>query len=156
MYTHGVIDMYRSAASLLVLRPAGEGHDILLLHKPRKKDAWQLPQGGVEGNETIEECALRELKEEAGLSDVRILGKSGHVYQYNFPASYRRFRPDNICGQRIEFVFALTSKDAVITVDAKEVDKFMWVKIHEVPQYVRRKEYLDLVKKLYQEALHLV
>ena len=53
-------DVYRSAASILVLKPVDvclpggkceTVYQILLLHKPRKKDAWQLPQGGVEGGE---------------------------------------------------------------------------------------------------------
>ncbi len=59
-------DVYRSAASLIVLRPrrGGSGDpQMLLLHKPRKRDAWQLPQGGCEEGETIEQAALRELME---------------------------------------------------------------------------------------------
>ncbi|NOS68279.1 MAG: NUDIX domain-containing protein, partial [Candidatus Peribacteraceae bacterium] len=92
-------------------------YQILLLHKPRKKDAWQLPQGGVEGDENVTEAALRELKEEAGLDGCRVLGVSERVYQYDFPESFRRFRPDNVKGQRIEYVFALAPKDAIVTVD---------------------------------------
>ena len=53
-------DTYRSAASILVLRNAKRGgvkHELLLVHKPRKKDAWQLPQGGMEEGETPEQGA---------------------------------------------------------------------------------------------------
>ena len=146
-------EIYRSAASILVLRLAPDSHQILLLHKPRKKDAWQLPQGGVEAGETVTEAALRELKEEAGLNDCRVLGTSARVYQYDFPASFRRFRPDNVKGQRIQYVFALAPGDAVVKVDEKEVDGFMWVPLAGLGEYVRRGEYLDLVKCLYDEAL---
>lgn len=157
MYTSRMQDQYREAASMLLLRPAeGEGYELLLLHKPRKKDAWQLPQGGVEGNETPEECAVRELNEEAGLGSVMVLGKSETVYQYDFPASYRRFRPDHICGQRIRFVFAHTDRSSEVIVDAKEVDRYEWIKLTELPRFIKRKEYVELVQSLYKEALQLM
>ena len=148
-------DCYRNAASLLLLRPdaTGKGWEILLLHKPRKRDAWQLPQGGVEAGETAEQCAVRELKEEAGLSDVAILGHSELVYQYHFPPSYRRFRPDNICGQIIHFVYGKTERSAQVQVDNKEVNRFLWVTADQLPQYLKRSAYLDLVQKLYKEAI---
>ena len=105
-----MLDHYRPAASVLVLRPSGgQGmqYEILLLHKPRKNDAWQLPQGGVEEGESVTQAAIRELQEEAGLTECRLIGVSPRVYQYDFPASFRRFRPDDVCGQRIQYVFAL-------------------------------------------------
>ena len=112
-------EIYRQAASVVLLRRsqacAPEGCsdvcEVLLLHKPRKRDDWQLPQGGVEEGEDAEKAALRELKEEADISGVTVLGKSREVYQYDFPPSYRRFRPDNVRGQRIAYVFALVGKD---------------------------------------------
>lgn len=82
-----------------------------------------------------------------------MLGVSSQVYQYDFPASYRRFRPDNVKGQRIEFVYALGPEEPVVKVDEKEVNGFVWVGVEELPQYIKRKEYLELVKKVYEEAM---
>lgn len=148
-------DCYRYAASMLLFR-SEEGvlsdGEILLLHKPRKKDAWQLPQGGIEEGEDAVQCAIRELKEEADLDGVRMLGKSSTVYQYDFPASYRRFRPDHICGQKIEFVYAIAPENAVVTVDGVEVDRYQWVKPDQLPKFLKRKEYLELVHHLLEEA----
>ncbi len=150
-------DTYRCAASILLLRvPADDAPigqlEILLLHKPRKKDAWQLPQGGMECDESIEECAKRELMEEAGIKDLIVLGVSETVYRYDFPASYRRFRPDHICGQCINFVFGITPYDTVVQPDNVEVDDYKWVTPKELPTYLKRKEYLALVKAVLAEA----
>lgn len=159
LYTSRVRDVYRSAASVVLLRPtpdpvsSGEPFQVLLLHKPRKRDAWQLPQGGREEGETIQQAAFRELHEEAGISDVGFLGASEKIYKYDFPQSFRRFRPDHVCGQKIEFVFGLASSDAKVTVDAKEVDSYVWIYPNQVQRYVKRKEYLQLVQELIREAL---
>lgn len=154
-------DVYRQAASILVVRPSEvctpDGceviYQLLLLHKPRKNDAWQLPQGGVEAGENTEQAAVRELMEEAGLGGCTVLGKSEHIYQYDFPPSYRRFRRDNVCGQHIEYVFALAPKDAAVKVDEKEVNSYAWIDIGQLGAYVKRPEYRVLVERLYKEAV---
>lgn len=153
-------ETYRAAASIIVLRPSAEASDgsfdLLLLHKPRKRDSWQLPQGGQEGEETIEECALRELHEEAGMKNVDVFGTSKQVYQYDFPLSFRRFRPDHIKGQRIAFIFALADKQAVVRVDGDEIDHYQWTKPAQLSLFLKRKEYLALVHDLLQEAKDLL
>lgn len=160
-----MLDVYRHAASILVLRPVEVCkpggvcetiHEILLLHKPRKRDAWQLPQGGMEEGESVEQAALRELQEEAGLTGCRVIGTSKRVYQYDFPASFRRFRPDNVKGQHIAFVFALAPKNASITVDGKEVDGYAWVDGEYLPKYITRRQYLEIVRGLYKEASSII
>jgi len=148
-------DVYRSCAAIVVFRTAGDNVEVLLLHKPRKKDDWQLPQGGREAKESLEQAAQRELKEEANLT-VRVLGRSSTVYQYDFPASYRRFRPDNICGQRIEFIFAVQDNGEGVTVDGDEIDQYVWVKPNAIGRYLRRKQYLHIVEKLVEEGIALL
>lgn len=154
-------DVYRSAASVVVLRPTDvcspDGcatvYQILLLHKPRKKDDWQLPQGGVEEGENIEQAALRELMEEAGISNVKVIGKSPEKYKYDFPESFRRFRPDNVRGQCIEYVFALAPADVKVQVDGKEIDSHVWVLPEQLALYIHRKQYVECVEKLMREAI---
>ncbi len=153
-----VSDHYRQAASLLLLKPVLEGdspdgYQLLLLHKPRKNDAWQLPQGGVEEGESLEQAALRELMEEAGISDCKIVGKSEHCYQYDFPESFRRFKRDDVCGQCIHYFYALAPNTVAVQVDNKEIDGHIWVDLQQVEHYVKRPAYKELVENLYAEAL---
>ena len=146
-------EVFRKCASVVLVRPTGE---VLLVHKPRKKDAWQLPQGGVEPGETLEEAAVRELQEEAGVI-AKAVGRSEVVYQYEFPKSYRRFRPDNVCGQRVHFVFVHCElNDPLVTVDQDEVDAYAWVHPSELATYIKRQEYREIVEQLVQEGVECV
>jgi len=150
-------DVYRACASLVVFRPSADGtsFEILLLHKPRKRDSWQLPQGGVEEGETVEMAALRELKEEAGMQ-ARMIGGSATVYQYEYPQSYRRFRPDNVRGQRIEFIFATADRHAPLQVDNKEIDAFVWIAPADLTRYIHRKQYVETILRLVEEGRKLL
>ena len=62
----------------------------LLLNLRSDTNDWGIPGGGKELNETLEECAIRELKEETNLDTsnlelVTVL--SGKEYYYKYPNS---------------------------------------------------------------------
>ena len=55
------------AAGGVVCRPGSDGGlEVLLVHR-RAYDDWTIPKGKVEEGETDEECAVREVEEEAGV-----------------------------------------------------------------------------------------
>jgi 8-oxo-(d)GTP phosphatase len=55
------------AAGGVVWRKNKSGQtEVLLVHRP-KYDDWTLPKGKLDGDETAEEAALREVEEETGL-----------------------------------------------------------------------------------------
>lgn len=149
-------EIYRACAAIVVFREDEGVKEVLLLHKPRKMDDWQIPQGGIEEGETVQEAALREVHEEAGITP-RIIGESASVYQYDFPPSYRKERPDNVCGQRINFVFAvLDAEGDPVQVDDQEIDDHRWVTPEQIGDYIVRPEYLEHVHNLIEESVALL
>ncbi|MFI0241246.1 NUDIX hydrolase [Streptomyces sp. NPDC016845] len=70
---------------------------VLLLHghepDDRSDDWWFTPGGGVEGDETREQAALRELAEETGITDVE-LGPVLWQRTCSFPFDGRRWDQD--------------------------------------------------------------
>jgi 8-oxo-dGTP pyrophosphatase MutT (NUDIX family) len=53
---------------------------LLLIHR---RGVWDLPKGKQDPGETVEDCALREVREEIGIRDLRIvrpLGTTQHGY----------------------------------------------------------------------------
>lgn len=55
-----------------------EGGKVLLVRRGREpfRGEWAVPGGRIEENETVEQCARREMKEETGL-DVELLKLTG-------------------------------------------------------------------------------
>jgi len=67
----------------IVFKKNGEV-EYLLLHYGAKH--WDFPKGNVEQNESEKDTALRELKEETGISNAEFVGDFKEVINY----SYRR------------------------------------------------------------------
>ena len=57
----------------------------------KDKSAWQMPQGGIDNNETPEETCIRELAEETGIvSNYKILDKTKNWYSYDLPNNLQK------------------------------------------------------------------
>ena len=54
------------AAGGVVRRTAGDGIEVLVVHRPRYDD-WSLPKGKLDPGETFEQAAVREVQEETGV-----------------------------------------------------------------------------------------
>jgi 8-oxo-dGTP pyrophosphatase MutT (NUDIX family) len=55
----------RAAGGVLV-RPGPDGPEVAVIHRPKYED-WSLPKGKLDGDESFEQAALREVEEETGM-----------------------------------------------------------------------------------------
>ena len=79
--------IYEKSCGIIPFRRNGKKVEFLLLHSAMVRNpqaVWEFPKGSVETGESELETALRELREETQLTDVKILdGFQGQVdYQY--------------------------------------------------------------------------
>lgn len=73
---------YRKNVAVIVINEEGK---ILACERLGNKGSWQLPQGGIDEGEEIEQAALRELEEEIGTKDVQIIGRYPGYIRYDWP-----------------------------------------------------------------------
>jgi 8-oxo-dGTP pyrophosphatase MutT (NUDIX family) len=96
---------------------------VLLVHRPSYDD-WSFPKGKLEPGETIEEAALREVREESGL-DCRITRKLATLrYRYR-TRNEGRLRPKAV------HYFLMERVRGDIQVPGEEVDRAEWFDFDE-------------------------
>ena len=74
-----------TSAGAILFRDTRGLREYLLL-KSRPGD-WEFPKGGVEGEEELQQTAIREVEEEAGISDFRLIDGFRRDYDYVFQAN---------------------------------------------------------------------
>ena len=72
-----------SAGAILFRDTRGRREYLLLKSRPGD---WEFPKGGVEGDEELQQTAIREVKEEAGIEDFRLIDGFREEYDYVFEA----------------------------------------------------------------------
>jgi 8-oxo-dGTP pyrophosphatase MutT (NUDIX family) len=55
------------AAGAILWRPGPDGVEVAVIHRPRKDD-WSFPKGKLERGESVRDAAIREVREETGLT----------------------------------------------------------------------------------------
>ena len=116
------------SAGGVVVRPTAAGWDVAVI-TPRGKAVAALPKGHLDGDETPEAAAQREVLEETGLT-TQLVEKLGDVkYMY-------RFAGTRIDKQVSFFLFRAVSGqiDALTPQMRREVDLARWVPLAEAPQ----------------------
>jgi 8-oxo-dGTP pyrophosphatase MutT (NUDIX family) len=75
-----------SAGAVLYRDTRGRREYLLLKSRPGD---WEFPKGGVENGEELQQTAIREIKEEAGIDDFRLVDGFREDYDYVFEANGR-------------------------------------------------------------------
>ena len=119
-------------------------------------DAWQMPQGGIDGVEEPRAAALRELREEIGTANAEIVGETRNWLLYDLP--------DDLVGKvwggkyrgQAQKWFAARFLGADAEVDlarhhAPEFSEWKWAPLEALPELIvgfKRDLYAALVAEL--------
>ena len=149
---------YRKNVAVIVLNEAGK---ILACRRSDQHRTWQLPQGGVDDGESLEQTLFRELLEEIGTDSVDVIGLLPDSITYEWPPEeyHRGFR-----GQ--EQSYFLVRLRAGIEIDLSqaidhEFDAVCWMGMNEFLTHVSGfkapayRQALEALAVLYPETISL-
>lgn len=147
MSKHPSEPWFRAAVGAVITR----GDRVLVFERVDKPGAWQLPQGGLEGGETVEQAVYREILEETGIrrEALTLLCRHPEVLAYHVPPQ----RPGRKwLGQCHYWHYFHLPDDAAIDVGvSEEFRAWRWVPMGEIcrdvvpfrrPVYERLRRYL--------------
>ena len=118
--------------------PLRSGVGIVLLNKKNKifvakridnpKNYWQMPQGGIDGNEDYLSAALRELEEETSIKSVELLKEIDEFITYELPKDLLGIIwKGKYKGQKQKwFVMRFTGQDQEINLKTKKPEFLEW------------------------------
>ena len=145
--------------------PLRKGVGIVLLNNKNKvfvakridnpKNFWQMPQGGIDGDESYYEAALRELKEETNVVSVELIQEINKKLTYILPDHLigiiwkGRFK-----GQTQKwFVMRFIGNESEININTKNPEflDWKWIDLEDLTKIAVNFK-LDVYKNLKQEV----
>ena len=124
-----------TAAGGLVLNAT---KDILMIFRRGK---WDLPKGKLDEGETIEQCALREVQEETGLSDIILGEKITTTYH-----TYTEFGK-HILKESHWYKMKCNTEQKLVPQTEEDITDIKWIKQAELKKYTS-KTYYTIVEVL--------
>lgn len=103
-------------------------------------EGWQMPQGGIDGSETPQEAALRELEEEIGTNRAAPLREMKEWLAYDLPqhllgvALHGRYR-----GQKQKWIamrYTGEDRDINIATEHPEFAQWKWLAMEALPRLI--------------------
>ncbi len=140
--------------------PLRLGVGIALLNKENKifvgkridnpKNFWQMPQGGIDGNENYLQAAKRELLEETGIKNVKVNKELNYWLEYNLPKNLLgKIWNGKYRGQKQKwFIMKFLGHDKEININTKNPEflEWKWVEISDLPKVA-----VDFKKEIYNK-----
>lgn len=136
MYSNQKIKEAVSAGGVVAKKINGKIHVLLI--RDKKYSDWVMAKGHVEEGETIEQAALREVSEEAGVNDVKIIKLLG---------TYKRYVKKADENKTIHYFLMVAGDKVDLNKDlSTEKDEIKWFPIDNIPDLFLE-EQKDLIEK---------
>jgi 8-oxo-dGTP pyrophosphatase MutT (NUDIX family) len=126
------------SAGAIVFRREGKEVKYLLLRKSFERDYWDFPKGNIEKGESDEETLLREVKEETGIKDGKIIEGFKERINYVYRREGKTFFKEVVC-------FLVETKTRDVKVSWEHV-QHEWVDFQVAVERVK-KDTKEVVKK---------
>ena len=115
-------------------------------------DKWQMPQGGVDKNETLIDAMRRELKEETSIKNIEILKELKDWTEYELPDYLLgKIWKGKYRGQKQKwFVVRFLGSDEEINVETNrpEFIEWQWLDIENLPNVI-----VHFKKRVYEKLI---
>ena len=122
------------------------------------KKYWQMPQGGIDKNESFVEAAKRELEEETGVKTIKILKEFDGWLIYDLPKNLiDKIWKGRYRGQKQKwFIIKFLGKNNEINIRTKNPEflDWKWIDPSDLPKVVVNFK-SDIYKKLAKELTSL-
>ena len=149
--------------------PLRLGVGIILLNNENKvfvgkridnpKNFWQMPQGGINNNESFFQAAKRELEEETGITKIKLIKELDQWLTYDLPENLLgKIWQGKYRGQKQKwFIMKFEGKDQEIDVNTNNPEflDWKWINPAELPKIVVNFK-VDIYKKLLNELNKLI
>ena len=123
--------------------------------KDNPVDKWQMPQGGVNEGEDLTSAMKRELNEETGIQNIKILNEIDGWFEYELPNYLLgKIWRGKFRGQKQKwFIVKFLGNDEEINLenDKPEFIEWKWLDIENLPNVIvnfKRKVYEQLLPKI--------
>ena len=137
-----------------------QGVGIIILNKDNKVfvgkrkdnpiDKWQMPQGGIDANETPFIAMKRELKEETSITKIEVLKEIENWLEYELPPNLLgRVWKGKYRGQKQKwFIVKFMGNDNEINIKTKhpEFIEWKWIDYNSLPEVI-----VDFKKNVYEK-----
>ena len=149
--------------------PLRLGVGIILLNSENKvfvgkridnpENFWQMPQGGINNNESFFQAAKRELEEETGITKTKLIKELDQWLTYDLPKNLLgKIWQGKYRGQKQKwFIMKFEGKDQEINVNTNSPEflDWKWINPLELPKIVVNFK-VDIYKKLLNELNKLI
>jgi len=147
---------YRNSAGVCLFNKEGK---VLIAERSDSPGSWQFPQGGIQIDEDPDLAVFREMKEEIGTDNAKIIGRVPEKLRYEFPdyipGRHALFKGKYRGQEQIWFAMLFLGKDSEINLDASldpepaEFTAWRWAELPEILDLIvafKRPIYTHVIK----------